>query len=505
MSKTATLAKADTAVENLRSSVECVNILTVKLIRHPRDATLFAAFAEAVGKALDYVRRRQLRSQEIGTHREWPELRWHENGMPWFATEFNAPKDYANAIGPGFRLFGSSAGEDEPEFSKEAAFRRLLECMRANPRTAEYCRAADIELFESHVSVIIGNLTDRYVHVNLTIEFTAQAFVPIYIPFEAVLLSDRLDVAFLVPILFLKLACKHFALGPGVQIVRMSDQIQLARAPGDRHGEHPLVQGCATHALAFSPCTIPNGDWLDRGLSDPKLYPLRLIDAFFASVRIVTGFDTGYAQLLARPIGWASWYKASLPPLEGTTTRAYPPSLEEFRWNQDVPTLRSDQLRKIEHLFVRLRRLLESGSHPRLQLAVQRLNRCALRVDDDDGIVDLAIGLEALLSDGNQEMTYKVGIRMAALALLSGHPNPSAVVADMKAVYTYRSAVVHGDVSQLPKRRTLKREGQSVPTAQVALQYLGLALRVVAERPEYLDVRAIDEGVLLRAHPLPSV
>ena len=246
-------------------------------------------------------------------------------------------------------------------------------------------------------------------------------------------------------------------------------------------------------------------DWLglSHAITNPQLYPLRLIDTFFASVRIATGLDTGYAQLLTRPIGWASWYKATLPPLEGTTTRAYPPCLEESRWNEDVPTLRPGQLGATARLFVRLRQLLESGSHQRLQLAVNRLNRCALRADDEDGVVDSAIGLEALLSDGNQEMTYKIGIRMAALAILSGHPDPPAVVADMKAVYKYRSAVVHGDASQLAKCRTMKRDGQSVPTAQVALEYLRLALRVVAERPEYLDAKAIDEGLLLRAGRLP--
>jgi hypothetical protein len=126
-----------------------------------------------------------------------------------------------------------------------------------------------------------------------------------------------------------------------------------------------------------------------------------------------------------------------------------------------------------------------------------------LRGEDDDGIVDAAIGLEALLSDGSQEMTYKVGMRMAALALLSGCPNPAAVTTEMKAVYNYRSAVVHGDASQLPKRRALQRGGQSVSTTQVAMEYLRLAIRVVAEWPEYLNVKAIDEGVLLRARPLP--
>ncbi|MFN0168669.1 MAG: hypothetical protein ACKV22_19775 [Bryobacteraceae bacterium] len=471
---------------------------------HARDATLFAAFAEAVSKALEYVRRRQAETQTISTHADWPELRWRENGMPSFSTKFNAPKDYADALLPTFGYLGSSTGEKKPEFTKEGAFLRLMECLRANPRTAQHCRA-DLRIFEAHVRVLVGSLTDRYVHVNLTTDFTAQAFVPIYIPLEAVLLCERLSAAFLVPILFLKPACRHFAIGGGVQVVRMSEHIQLARAPRDRPGEHPAVQSCATHALALSVYTFQNDDWLDLGyaISDPQVYPLRLIDAFFASVRIVTGFDTGYAQLLTRPIGWASRYRASLPPLEGTTTRNYPPSLEKFRWNETIPVLHSSQLQEIAHLFIRLRQLLESGSHPRLQLAVQRLNSCALRVGDEDGIIDSAIGLEALLSDGSQEMTYKVGMRMAALALVSGHPNPSAVLAEMKAVYNFRSAVVHGDVSHLSKRRTLQREAHSVSTAQVAMEYLRLAIRVVAEHPEYLNVKSIDEGVLLRAHPLP--
>jgi hypothetical protein len=42
---------------------------------------------------------------------------------------------------------------------------------------------------------------------------------------------------------------------------------------------------------------------------------LRLIDAFFASVRIVTGLDTGYAQLLTRPIGWGFLVQGDFSPI----------------------------------------------------------------------------------------------------------------------------------------------------------------------------------------------
>jgi hypothetical protein len=154
-------------------------------------------------------------------------------------------------------------------------------------------------------------------------------------------------------------------------------------------------------------------------------------------------------------------------------------------------------LEKVGNLFNRLGDLTQSGGESRLNLAIKRLNSSALRTNDEDGIIDSAIALEALLADGNVEMTYKVSLRAAALAGLRPLAVPTRVLDEMKQIYAFRSAVVHGSVSDMQKRKVLTRDGEKLPTAQVALEHLRTVLMVVAENPKYLDVKAIDTDLLL--------
>ncbi|MBK7871922.1 MAG: hypothetical protein IPJ74_15205 [Saprospiraceae bacterium] len=57
------------------------------------------------------------------------------------------------------------------------------------------------------------------------------------------------------------------------------------------------------------------------------------IDKLFAYLRTQTGIDTGYSQIIAKPINWASSYSADLLPLVIATTKAYPDYFENFYWN----------------------------------------------------------------------------------------------------------------------------------------------------------------------------
>lgn len=81
----------------------------------------------------------------------------------------------------------------------------------------------------------------------------------------------------------------------------------------------------------------------------PGIYPLEIIEAFFAMLRLSTGFETGYAQLLVEPIGWAPWYTAKLPCLTGTAVRRYPPQFEDYYWTRDIlPLLTTEHLLRIQ-------------------------------------------------------------------------------------------------------------------------------------------------------------
>lgn len=289
----------------------------------------------------------------------------------------------------------------------------------------------------------------------------------------------------------------------------MSEPLQLARAveahDADDVSEAVLQQ--ASHALILKNYELPNTR--DRwARHDAETFPLDTIDAFFAALRIITSIETGYAQLLVVPSGWARQCTATLTALEGVTTKRYPPNLypvHPFYGNQ-FPYLSDSDFASVRSLFQMITAVEESGSKSgeRLKLAIKRLNSCFLRENEEDAILDATIGLEILLSDGEtQEVTHKLALRLAALSSLIPKYDGQAqdVFRNVKnSIYAYRSAVVHGDQRRSRKKREIKLDaGGPILAVKIATEYLGLAVQATALNPDLLEPANIDERLLLRA------
>ena len=124
-----------------------------------------------------------------------------------------------------------------------------------------------------------------------------------------------------------------------------------------------------------------------------------------------------------------------------------------------------------------------------------------MREDQEDAILDATIGLEILLSDGEtQEVTHKLALRLAALStLVPGfeHQAPTIFRNVKKTIYPYRSAVVHGHEKKASQTRAMRTDRGEVGAVKLAMAYLGMALRAVAARPEFLDPAVIDNDLLL--------
>ncbi len=121
------------------------------------------------------------------------------------------------------------------------------------------------------------------------------------------------------------------------------------------------------------------------------------------------------------PVEWAHDYTATLPPLEGLTTRKYPSKLEPVSTltGGEFPKLSDLQVEDIRDLFHSLTSVKGTAEGRRLRLAIKRLNSCYMRDEEEDAILDATIGLEILLSDGDtQEVTHKLALRLAALSTL---------------------------------------------------------------------------------------
>jgi hypothetical protein len=212
----------------------------------------------------------------------------------------------------------------------------------------------------------------------------------------------------------------------------------------------------------------------------------------------VTGLPTGYAQLLVVPLGWASSYKADLVPLQKTSVKDYPPSFEDGCWNQAVPMVSTKELAEAAQLFLRIRELQTTKSG--MAIALRRLNSSSLRTNGEDGLLDAMIGLEALLSDGSQEMTHKIALRLAALYKLVDPAKSTDVFKEIKRIYGFRSKIVHGS-GDLDTEGTLDRGMKKIPIVEAAVEHLRTALDVLIQHPEYFDVARIDRELLIGSNP----
>ena len=186
--------------------------------------------------------------------------------------------------------------------------------------------------------------------------------------------------------------------------------------------------------------------------------------------------------------------KSDLPYVQGATIRSYPGWFEDYYWNiETVPSISNEEMCEISKLY----NTLESATENSIHLSIKRLNQCLVRDNEEDSVLDATIALEALLSDdGNQEMTHKLAMRIGALSRLDQDYDrtPFDSFSDVKKIYAYRSAIVHGSKG-LDKKRIIKiDEGNEVNAHVLAVDYLRMILRALLNHPDYRVPRNIDEG-----------
>jgi Apea-like HEPN len=481
-------------------------------ISHVRDDRLFELACAAVKSGLDFASTQIQRKAYIGTYSDIPEMRYSENGMPSFSKMFNGPSDYKKIFDARVvhALIGATEDhldfrlEDQPEFhvlkehfeNSPPLWKRMLSALGDEQKNA---------FFDIEVKLFITYQIDRYVHTYGTTEFSPSRLLPIYLPFETIHLVDVLPVDIWIPILFVKFEEAEVILEDGVHIRKIPDDMQLARAETKSYGlaVHEDVLGSATHAFVLTNYEIANSHWGEwsKIARTSAAFPTDKVDLLFAMLRLVTGADTGYAQLLMDPQGWASNYEADLRPLTGTSIRRYPPAFENYYWTRsDLPNVDLIQARSIGDLYGKVSRLDNEHFRNRLLLATQRLNYCFLRENEEDAILDATSALEVLLTPGDHsEITHKLATRLAALSRLEAQENaPNTVFRNIKRVYGHRSNVIHGNISKLRKSNRIQiSETEAVPSVKVATDYLRSTLRVLIQNPEFLEPSKIDEQLLL--------
>ncbi len=441
----------------------------------------------------------------IGSYHDFPTVSYGKNGLPSFSTSFGGgPIDYREC----FHSFGR--GKPKVDEKSIESFARLIDFVRKHPKlhrrfTIDYTpppdTEIDIKIDEINIVSGIKDSIDRYIHSNSSYEYDKQKGIEAVTPTIAYVFNKNLDIEICVPILFLQFPFGEHQISDGASIRRISDKEHQARYGVESYNTsaHKSVKSSATHAFVLKGWHVPNAErmWHFDVLSKPRAYPLERINNFFGALRIATTANTGYAQIYSIAKGWAVQNKSDLPYVQGATVRSYPGWFEDYYWNiETVPFISNEEMDEITKLY----NTLESATENSIHLSVKRLNQCLVRDNEEDSVLDATIALEALLSDdGNQEMTHKLAMRIGALSRMdqSCDRTPFDSFSDVKKIYAYRSAIVHGSKG-LDKKRIIKiDEGNEVNAHVLAVEYLRMILRVLLNHPDYRVPRNIDEKLLL--------
>lgn len=353
----------------------------------------------------------------------------------------------------------------------------------------------DHEVWEIPVSIFdrLMRLKDR--------DFSEGDFLDLYCELEAGYLWDRLPIVIVVPIVLTHFDAANFQLSGTTGIIELSEEVQLARMPSrdsPTMSANEVVLGAATHAfiLANYEMANPTGDPYPEH-DNLGWYPTVPIDQFFDALRVVTGLDTGYAQLFLMPRqGWANSFSRDLPSiLCGPAVRRYPDHFDDFGWLEKREPVTTDQLSEVGEVLA----ALDQGGQS-LQLAASRLSAAMLREKEDDKILDLLIGLEAALGDKSKtEMTFKLALRTAAILAGVAPEEAGVIFGNVKKLYAYRSAVAHGDRKRADQRRTIELDGELVAVSDIAIRYLRNVIRELGQRPDIEQAGDIDAKLILRA------
>ena len=194
---------------------------------------------------------------------------------------------------------------------------------------------------------------------------------------------------------------------------------------------------------------------------------------------------------LVRPAAYSA-----VRPKETHFRRRSSPPLEDGYVYGHLPTVTAKELEATISLFKRIRNRKNKEFSKRLSIALRRLNSSSLRTNEDDGLLDAMIGMEALLSpESTSEMTHKIALRMAGLYKLLNPPMAVMAFGEIKKIYAVRSKIVHGGDYNMSS--TIQRRSDTIRIVDAAVEHLKAAMRILIDKPEYFDVAKIDHELVL--------
>ena len=431
-------------------------------------------------------------------HKGFPTLSYLENGLPSFYLSDFQKRDYSKILSKDNKYLEIPSWKNYHEFFRNTDFLKRYFKLFEFSRFKEGTKTEIIENFSQiYTYYFLLNFVDSYIHLN-SFNFNEEIYLNYFSLYLNSIIKEKYEFDVIVPILCITFDFEEYKITDSISITKLSEREQLSRniMKGNTISVHDNVVGAATHAFRLKFWTIDNTDSDTVGFTiyDANAFHnvIDVIDKLFATLRINTNADTGYAQILTTPNNSIRHFKADLLDMSVITDRKYPDKFENFGWSNEIREIATNELENFAFLF-------EKISKTNYTFAIKKLNSASIRKSDEDTILDITSALESLLtSDSKNEITYRLSIRASQLCKISQFQELSTkqVFELCKKLYNYRSAVVHGDIKRIEKTKTISIHSSiEIPMIRVAFDLLRHLLKILLEN-DINKVDAIDEIML---------
>ncbi len=429
------------------------------------------------------------------SYESYPLLRYASTGYPYFTKSDN------------FKINYSILFYKETELTNKSSFINYLEYILKDD---EYCSFYNLGIYSISSmnrtkevtewlmsKLYVLHVIDRYFQLHNKLKFQEDAFRKICFEWLNCITKKELGFNLVIPILMTTFSFKKFQLSDEIEICKMDNQFQKSRHNyvSENSSANERVVASATHAFRITKNSYIKSDSNSMSFLNKNKELAQVTDLLFGYLRLVTNCITGYAQLIIEPVGWAQSWIADLNPLIINTTRAYPTIFEEHRYWYDKP----DEISKNQLSHFNFSLYLNTVNNNRsIKIAILRLNSVYIREGEADIILDIAIGLEAIYleANDNEGVTHKLASRSALLC--KNHPLDDLTTEDVfiatKKMYAFRSAIVHSKADkEIEKAKMIKlHDNKEIKAVHYGIKLLSHTINTMIMNPEYLDPKNLD-------------
>ena len=386
-------------------------------------------------------------------------------------------------------------------------FDELFDFINSNEELKKmFTNSIEESVQRSMIKNFITEIVERYLHVSkadCNIPADLEEQLKPYVSEKIIrYISDKLYIDILIPICLVTFEEDIIQLSDRIEIKKIPNDIQKARQQACTYesSNEDWVAACATHMIVLHNYCFTNSENLSisKMTHDYNAYPIQEIDNVISTIKVVTGYSLGYAQILSFPLDWITDFCADLVPLYGAKSHFInSKETEKFWMNINIKVISKEQSSKIQEMYKNVLLCNKGCNQRRLSFALNRFNRCTLRNEVDDMTTDAAIGLEALLADGTKgEITYTIANR---ICVVFAHQKNSVYTTlncreIMKEIYNYRSAIVHGRALK-DKEKYYIIDDKKFEVPRIAVDFLRYSILFLTENQDYFESRKFDEYI----------